>query len=343
MSAPEILEALLSTYAVPENAAALERWPAEQVVSVARGHRLAPLLGASLTGSLSPALGKAFAKEHMLTVARSMMLERYLSEVLDRFGEAGIRAIVLKGLAYDRTLYGAIGSRQTLDIDLLVAPSDRRAALHSLYRLGYRAKNSAPGFDSSDYHEITLVRDVEVDLHTAFAPRSRGSIDYQSVWRRVLPLEIAGRQALQLSAVDACLFHCLNMTMHHFEVPAVYLVDLRALVKSQRDLAALEEEARRFRCLRALTTSLSLCGRWFPDVGSALAGAIHHPRARRVLGRFAAPANPRWVQLRTKYEHFDSFADALRYTAGYVGRLLREARLRHTPIEERLMPGDEVG
>ena len=109
-------------------------------------------------------------------------------ECVGALAAAGVEAALLKGLAYERTLYPQPGARPTSDVDLLVRARDRRAAFDVLDRLGFEPRAAAPGFDEPDYHEVAWNRGgVEVDLHLALAPYARCAIDYEDVWRAGAP------------------------------------------------------------------------------------------------------------------------------------------------------------
>lgn len=57
--------------------------------------------------------------------------------VVDALEGAGIRCVATKGITFESTLYGGNGTRPMSDIDFLIAPADRDAALTALRALGY--------------------------------------------------------------------------------------------------------------------------------------------------------------------------------------------------------------
>jgi hypothetical protein len=59
-------------------------------------------------------------------------------EVLDRLTTAGIRALPLKGSLLARELYGDVGTRTSMDIDILVALDDLQDAVTAVSELGWR-------------------------------------------------------------------------------------------------------------------------------------------------------------------------------------------------------------
>ena len=217
----EILVALFAALDRRERAADLADDPL--VVQVARRHRLTPLLSARCRGALAGSLEETCHRDHVLTAARNLALSAIAEECVGALAASGVEVALLKGLAYERTLYEAVGARPTSDVDLLVRERDRRAAFDALDRLGFEPKAAAPGFDDPDYHEVAWRRDhVEVDLHMALAPLVRCAIDPDAVWRDRRALTIGATRARALSPPHAAVFHALHMTIDHFDVPGLY-------------------------------------------------------------------------------------------------------------------------
>jgi hypothetical protein len=50
----------------------------------------------------------------------------------------GIHFVVTKGMAFESTLYGSLGTRHMKDIDFMIAPRDREAVLSVMRELGFR-------------------------------------------------------------------------------------------------------------------------------------------------------------------------------------------------------------
>jgi hypothetical protein len=296
------------------------------VTVVARRHRLTPLLSATCRQTLPAALAETWRRDHIVTAARNLALAGVAEECVAALAAAGIQGVLLKGVAYERTLYAGHGARPTNDIDLLVRDADRRAAFSVLDRLGFEPKAAAPGFDDADYHEVSWRRGpVEIDLHLALAPYARCAIDYADVWRSVQPLELGAARAFVLAPVHAAVFHALHMTIDHFDVPGLYLVDLARLVPTEADGAAVRETARAWRCLRPWQTSAALASSFQPEWPAGRALGVPPRRAALVADSFGGVARlPRPRQLARKMSHFDTAGDALRYTYVQGRRHLHE-------------------
>lgn len=50
----------------------------------------------------------------------------------------GIRFVVTKGMTFESTLYGSLGTRYMNDIDFMIAPQDREAVMSAMQELGFR-------------------------------------------------------------------------------------------------------------------------------------------------------------------------------------------------------------
>jgi len=321
----ERLRALLGAIETPAAATAL-RADDPPLVKVARHHRLSPLLSALCGEALPAPLADLFRRDQVTTAARHMMLELTAADCLEALSAAGIPTIMLKGLAYQNTLYPTPGTRATSDIDLLVPHARRRDAFGVLDRLGFEPRAAAAGFDEPDYHEVAWTgRSVEIDLHLALAPFVRCDIDYDAVWRGAQPLRVGGAETRALCGEHAAIFHGLHMAIDHFAVPAIYLVDLARLLPDRASVEAAEATARRWRCGRPLATALALAAAFLPGWASAQALAPAGRIAARVVrgyGTTVPLARPE--QLLRKVAHFDTVSDAIRYIAVQSRRNLRE-------------------
>jgi len=322
----DTLAALLAAIEEPARASQLADGDVSQMLAVARRHRLTPLLSTTCRATLPSALGEACRRDHVLTAARNLALTAVAEECVAALTTVGIEAALLKGLAYERTLYPQTGARPTSDVDLLVRDRDRRAAFEVLNRLGFEPRAAAPGFDEPDYHEVAWNRGgVEIDLHLALAPYARCAIDYDAVWRDMCPVALGAAPACVLAPSHAAVFHALHMAIDHFDVPGLYVADLARLLATPDGVVAARATAHAWRCARPLATALAITGAFQPVWALTAAPGPVPPWAERVartFGGLARLARPR--QLWRKYEHFDTPWDALRYTWAQGRRHARE-------------------
>jgi hypothetical protein len=313
---------------------------AELLLQVARRHRLTPLLSAFCGPRLVAAVGEACRRDRLMTAARNLMLAQAAEQCLAAFADAAIPVIVLKGLAYER-LYGAAGIRPTADVDLLVPDDRRRAAFATLDRLGFEPRAAAPGFDEANYHEVAWRRgNIEVDLHLALAPHVRCHIDYSDVWARAIAIPIGRSDGKALAPPHAAVFHALHMAIDHFDVPALYLLDLARQLPSHAAMDAAWTTARAWGCRRPFATAVALAEAFLPVWAASHVSQPAPWFAARVVSRYGPIAPlPRPEQLARKLLHFDDPVTALRYVVVQARRNARELvekRIRRRSARDRL-------
>jgi hypothetical protein len=333
------LIALVTALEVPPRAVELP--DDDATVAVARHHRLTPLLSAVCGPRLSAKIGAIFRRDRLITAARNMLLGGVAEEVIRALAADGVRTIVLKGLDYEARLYRLTGARPTSDVDLLVPDERRRDAFTVLDRLGFEPRAAAPGFDEPDYHEVAWTRKgVEVDLHLALAPLARCRIDYAAVWGEAEDFDLGQTKALDLSRCHGAVFHALHMAIDHFDVPAIYLVDLTRLLPAADDLLAARETARRWRCARPLETAAALAAEFLPHWAAGMPPIAATAAARTVIAGYGTTGRLRRAeQLRRKLQHFDAWSDMVRYTAIQSRRVAKhwiERRVLRRTARQRL-------
>jgi hypothetical protein len=335
------LQALLAALEDPARARELSAGDAAGVLTVARHHRLSPLLSARCRDTLPGPLGEACRRDRAITTARNLLLGEAAEEALLALAARGIEGVLLKGLAYDGRLYDEPGSRPTGDVDILVHERNRRAAFQVLSELGYEPKAAAPGFDDATYHEVAWTRGpIAIDLHMALAPLVRCGIDYAAVWSELQPAVLGHARTFVLAPAHAAVFHALHMAIDHFDVPALYLVDLGRLLPNAAATDAADGIARSWRCRRPLVTSLALAGAFLPRWARGQPLPPAGRAGRRVVAGFGSTAAvARDEQIFRKFAHFDSATDALRYLAVQASRNAREQferRVRKRSARARL-------
>ena len=127
-----------------------------------------------LADTIEPAVRSAL-KQARLSETVSYMAQKAVLQELDRLFEAkGIRYAVIKGTHVRELVYTEPALRPASDIDLLVAPEQRIAAVHALKEAGFTL------FINPDIisHEASLTRGgVDIDLHWDILRPGRTRID----------------------------------------------------------------------------------------------------------------------------------------------------------------------
>jgi hypothetical protein len=93
-----------------------------------------------LTDRVSEPAGKTLEGAMMKTIARVTYITSAAVEIIRALGNAGIRVLMLKGLALEHSVYGCRGLRQMSDADLLVSPGDVLRARDVIESLGYESR-----------------------------------------------------------------------------------------------------------------------------------------------------------------------------------------------------------
>jgi hypothetical protein len=106
-------------------------------------HKMLPILGHHIVSS-----GLRFDVPTSIYMHLESALEwnRYQIEVFRRetvrvangLAKQGLRFVVTKGMTFESTLYGGLGTRHMNDIDFMIAPKDREAVLKAMQELGFQ-------------------------------------------------------------------------------------------------------------------------------------------------------------------------------------------------------------
>src|SRR4051812_5962590 len=109
MPAPDartILRALLEAAErrTPINLPSVE---SQDLIALARRHRLSPFLSTFDGSGADEAMREQFRRDRVVTVARNMFLARVAQECVRALAAVPVPVILLKGLAYEQTIYSA--------------------------------------------------------------------------------------------------------------------------------------------------------------------------------------------------------------------------------------------
>ena len=210
-------------------------WPA--IFELARHHRLAPLLAGAIPPEtpMGAPLGTAggptvldwqrdVARQSLLATARMLAITRH-------FEKAGIDLLVLKGPAQAMLLFGNPQARSCRDIDLLVRPEQKEAAIALLRGLGYGTR---PDLLERHVNAIFLASETggpPVELHTQL---SEGDIAFPGrvldPFRHSGELTINGRRVRTLSPGATIAYAAHHAARHHWS-RFYWLADLMAATR----------------------------------------------------------------------------------------------------------------
>lgn len=243
----------------------------EALCSLARAEGVSPLVYHVTRGrALLPAhVEQAFYQDYYRTSRDNALLMHELGLALGGLAAAGVEAIVLKGAALAETVYGGnIAVRPMCDLDLLVRPEQRAAALDTLAALGYQANylETHPGDQLAHGHELTLHRPGQsrslIDLHWGLLAPTH----YQDkppagwLWATALPAHIGGVQAWVLGPEAQLLHLCAHRVLQHRDTRLLGLADIAQLIafyQARLDWEGLLEQAQACELILALQQVLA--------------------------------------------------------------------------------------
>jgi hypothetical protein len=203
-------------------------------------------------------------RDRLTDVARSVwatnaLLANHWGEATAALRAAGVETITLKGMALAHTVYPEPGCRPMADVDLLVRPADRAAALDTLRALGYRTPGDAADRHAAFRSFAELVRDgTRIDLHWHLAHYLRFDgvvvVDHDGLWRRARPLLTPAGTSLELCPEDLLLHLTVHLTLGSDFARVLWYADIDAVTRyfaARLDWERLIAEARHWR-IRAL-------------------------------------------------------------------------------------------
>jgi len=237
-------------------------------------HRVAGIVHDALraAGPLVPAaIAARIAARGKAITQRNRLLLDELSQLKRAFDAAAIAFLVLKGAPLAQLAYGSASSKQTRDIDLLVAPGDAKAAFDVLKRRGYAPLPPAVGISDAQFDALLRYgREIEV-----VQPGGNPLVDLQ--WRIVEnPMLLDGISARSpahdvkladgltvrtLATDDLFAYLCVHGAYHHWS-RLKWLADLNAmLAATDADVTRLYRHAQNIGAGLCAGQALVLCHR----------------------------------------------------------------------------------
>lgn len=136
---------------------------------------------------------------------RNAFLHRQLGPTLKRLHEAGIPALLLKGIALARLAYRDDGARPMKDADLLVAPRHFDTAVKITVETGWSPKPLETHLLWPEARHFTGPTRHDLDLHHHLFPwDSLDDVD-AALWAAAVPLEVDAVPCLALCPADQLL------------------------------------------------------------------------------------------------------------------------------------------
>ena len=206
-------------------------------------HSVAPLLHHHLKQFDGSGLIPSEARRRLLQLShragyQNRQFSQAFQDVWDGFAEAQIPVVVLKGLSLAELIYGNLGLRPLIDLNLLIPRERLETAKGLLSRMGYvdRTRYPVQRLYRWMYSQVSLVRPVDFEVRLLLQwdvlnrPRIH-AIDLRRFWDDAVPARISERDALIPSPVDLVLYLCLQPEKQGFlNSSASQVVDPREFV-----------------------------------------------------------------------------------------------------------------
>lgn len=216
-------------------------------------------------------------KEFLASRVSCLRMERQLQEVLDAFGNEGIRALVLRGPALAWSVYPDPALRPSGDLDLLVLPEQMVKARVTLERLGYKCMGkrfevTRDFFREEEFlHQKDPRHNLPIDLHWnhwelhAFLMAGR-DVRVEDLFQRSRAVETSTLTFETLHPVDALIHSAIHQAIiHRREVRLIWLCDVALLCRGLRradEWRELQERSVEWHARLAVEMCLNLAQVW---------------------------------------------------------------------------------
>ena len=262
----------------------------ELVTKAEREHRITPILFRHLQSACEDLVPgpvmERITENYRQNVTRTLQLTAVLVQVAESLNQAGMRWICYKGPVLAQILYGDLGLRHAIDVDILV-PENRFEAMEQILLPHGLEKDPRvdPGEDLlSSLHFYSVETGVQVDVHwRLFRPYYGTGFEFDTLWERRQKMEMGGGILNTLHPHDRLIVlgsHGTKHLWHHFK----WLCDFRLAVDRCGEN---EWEAVLMRCRRLEAESLFYPALWTLHY---LLGIRFPGQVRESLDRLTKPA-----------------------------------------------------
>lgn len=206
-------------------------------------YRISPLLLRNLKeiadeNTVPRSVMDTLAARYAYIFYRNMQIYSTLRGILERFQNAGISVILLKGVALGETVYSDIDLRPPGDIDILVKKMDLQDAADILLKMGYNP--AYPMERYKNHHHIPPYRKLDeglnefisIEIHHNIAPEPLMSrIRAEELWEGAQAVNISGIDTLVLSPENLIMHLCIHLSYSCFRAGMGNLVDISESIR----------------------------------------------------------------------------------------------------------------
>lgn len=205
-------------------------------------------------------------------VSTHVVMRHQLEKLLDELLPSGYPVVLLKGAAFEGTLYPANEVRPAADIDLLVRPEDFKAVCSSLESRSLRCQTH-PGrpYSGRHYFEAQFLLGnkpkILLEVHRNLTQPGLFNIDVGDLFHRAQPHPVWSAvrpRTFVLSPADA-LLHLALHEFRHLGLRPHSLVELaRILELYSPNVQEVMTRAQEFGCARIVLQTMAALTAWLP-------------------------------------------------------------------------------
>lgn len=267
----------------------------------------------------------AFLQSH----GRIVLLEEQLQDIVENFGKAGVRVLVMKGPAYAHTIYPNVAVRPCSDLDLLVEPERVPQARAILEYMNYTCLDRKYDIAKHFYCEERFLcktndrKRLMIELHwylyPVFRPQTEETV--RELVERTVGVQASGVRFETMNPIDALIHRSLvNWAHHDIDMRFIWICDVALLarkLKEPEDWKILQERSVLWRARLAVELSLLMA--------CACAG-LQLPKGFENFSTWPAPsAEERDIWIKVIRRHTDLSSHLREYFGRYesMGELLQ--------------------
>src|ERR1700733_12666874 len=230
-------------HSAPLSAALREAsWP--ELFRLAEVHGVMSLLASAVSrcekNRAPPEFANKIQQLHRVQVLSALQMTAELFRLIDRFRDAGLEIVLVKGPVLAVRAYGDTGARQYGDLDFLVRQKDAFRATQLMIAAGYEpeipAEAVSPDKIPGQYVFVRVSSPLLVELHTERTMRyfPRG-LPIEEFFARRHSVSIDGHEIPALAMEDELILICIHGAKHLWERLSL-VADVAAFVARQTSL-----------------------------------------------------------------------------------------------------------
>ncbi|MFT3755230.1 MAG: nucleotidyltransferase family protein [Pseudoxanthomonas sp.] len=312
--------------------------PPAQVLAIAEREGVTALVHERLREQPDAgALHAAFAEATRRQAMWSLWLRAETARLLAALQAAGLRTLVLKGVALAGWLYPAAHLRACGDLDLLFASrADAQRAMEVLDGFGYPCGYAQGGhaYEQVRKPAADAAQALEVDVHWRLlnAPVFADALDFEALWSAAISIPALGPHARGLGPVHALLHAAMNRAVNLYTdvgdlLKCLYDIHLLAARFDDAAWAAVVQAASQRQLCGVVQAALAAAQ---AQLGTTVPGEVMAALAQRIT---AEPLDPQrlgdWSYMQRRSVDMLPFGQRLRWMLGRLVPTAGYLRARH--------------